>query len=123
MPRSPYLLAFGFGVAFVSVLLALAVAVPNPTDQQFEIFRIVLALAVAGVAAVVPGMLKLQLGHAAGFALSAGGALAVFVVVYFYSPARWATSKQEAGPAPSALAPNGNANSGVNNGSMTVNTR
>src|SRR5882672_1669824 len=39
--------AFIFGVIFVITLLMLAVEVPNPTESQFFIFRIVLALAAA----------------------------------------------------------------------------
>jgi hypothetical protein len=58
--------------------------------QQFEIVRIILALAAGGVAAMIPGLLNLELTAAANLALRAGGALAVFVIVYFYSPARWA---------------------------------
>src|SRR5690242_14091308 len=92
-------LAFVFGVAFLAALLVLAVAIPNPTQTQFETFRIIIALAAGGVAAVIPGLLDLQLKQGAGFALRAGGALAVFVVVYFYSPAHWVTDKA---PAPSA---------------------
>jgi len=64
---------------------------PSPTKPQYEIFRIVIALAAGGVGAVVPGLLSLQmnLGLTSNqkVVLRAGGALAVFVVVYFYSPA------------------------------------
>ncbi len=77
------LLAFGFGVIFVVVLLILAVKFPNPTPFQYTVFRIVLALAAGGVAAMIPGFLTLEVSKW----LRAGGALAVFVVVYFYSPA------------------------------------
>jgi hypothetical protein len=84
-------LAFVFGIVFLATLLVLAVAIPNPTPSQFETFRIVIALAAGGVAAVIPGLLDLQLGQGARFALRAGGALAVFVIVYFYSPAHWVT--------------------------------
>jgi len=75
--------AFAFGVVFVVVLLALAVAIPSPTPFQYTVFRVVLALAAAGVAAMVPGFLEVEV---AGW-IRAGGALAVFVVVYFYNPA------------------------------------
>jgi hypothetical protein len=86
------ILAFAFGVIFVTALLAFIVTVPNPTIEQFEVVRIVLALAAAGVAAMIPGFLNLQLGAGADLTLRAGGALAVFAVVYFYSPAHWSTS-------------------------------
>ena len=46
-------------------------------------FRIVLALASAGIATFVPGFLRLKIKNW----LSAGGALAVFAIVYFFSPA------------------------------------
>ena len=75
--------AFGFGCVFVVVLLTLAVVVPSPTAFQYTVFRIVLALAAAGVAAMVPGFLTV----AVGTAVRAGGALGVFVVVFFFSPA------------------------------------
>lgn len=75
--------AFGFGVVFVIVLLVLAIAFPTPTPFQYTVFRIVLALAAGGVAGMIPGFLTVSLSTW----LRAGGALAVFVVVYFYSPA------------------------------------
>jgi hypothetical protein len=86
-------LAFVFGAVFMAALLVLAVAIPNPTLSQLEIFRITIALAAGGGAAIIPGLLDLHLGQGARFALRAGGALAVFVVVYFYSPARWVNDK------------------------------
>lgn len=76
-------LAYVFGVVFVVVLLVLALAVPNPTEFQYTVFRIVLALAAAGVAAMVPGFLEVTVSTW----IRAGGALAIFVIVYFYSPA------------------------------------
>lgn len=77
------ILAFGFGVAFVIALLVLAVAIPSPTAFQYTVFRVVLALAAAGVAAMIPGFLQITLSEW----IRAGGALGVFVVVYFYNPA------------------------------------
>lgn len=86
------ILAFIFGVIFVTALLLFVLFVPNPTPQQFEVIRIILALAAGGVAAIIPGFLNLQLGAGANLTLRAGGALAVFAIVYFYSPAHWAPS-------------------------------
>ena len=77
------ILAFVFGVVFVVVLLYAAFAVPNPTAFQYTVFRIVLALAAAGVAAMFSGFLTIQVSNW----LKAGGALAVFAIVYFYAPA------------------------------------
>ena len=83
-------LAFVFGVVFVVVLLAVAFFVPNPTAFQYTVFRIVLALAAAGVAAMIPGFLQVNISTW----LRAGGALAIFVIVYFYAPAALESIKQ-----------------------------
>jgi hypothetical protein len=75
---------FAFGVIFVITLIVLAIRFPNPTDFQYVVFRIVLALAAAGIAAFIPGFLDVKISTF----LKAGGALAVFAVVYFFSPAK-----------------------------------
>src|SRR5205085_10406646 len=76
--------AFVFGVVFIVVILIIAILLPNPTDFQYTTFRIVLALAAAGAAAMIPGFINVEVGSA----IRAGGAIAVFVVVYFFSPAK-----------------------------------
>jgi hypothetical protein len=79
-------LAFIFGVVFVSALLAINIAIPNPTVTQHETFRIILALAAGGVGAMIPGILNVTASAGTKFAISAGGALAVFVIVFFFQP-------------------------------------
>jgi hypothetical protein len=86
---------FAFGVLFVGVLLTLVVAIRDPTPAQMVVFRTVLALAAAGVAAFVPGLLHIELP-----VVRAGGALAVFVLVYLYSPAEVAVRPAPALPQP-----------------------
>ncbi|WP_119270305.1 hypothetical protein [Taklimakanibacter deserti] len=80
------ILAFIFGVIFVAVLLAVNILIPNPTPTQYETFRIILALAAGGVGAMIPGILNLKMSTGSNFLLRAGGALAVFVIVYFFQP-------------------------------------
>ena len=82
-------LAFGFGCVFVSVILALAFTGNSLDDRRFEILRIVLALAGGGIGGVIPGFLALNMKAGAKLALRAGGGLAVFIVLYFWSPAHW----------------------------------
>jgi hypothetical protein len=74
---------FAFGVVFITALLAFAVIYPQPTPFQYTVFRIVLALAGAGVAALIPGFIEVAYKKV----IRAGGALGVFVVLYFFSPA------------------------------------
>ena len=54
------LVAFAFGLIFVVVMLYIALYVPNPTETQWFTFRVVLALAAAGVGAVIPGLLNVE---------------------------------------------------------------
>lgn len=77
------IVAFSFGVIFVIALIILAVMFPNPTPFQYTVFRVVLAVAIAGVTAMIPGFLRVTVSNW----IRAGGALAVFVLVYFYNPA------------------------------------
>jgi hypothetical protein len=82
---------FAFGVVGVAAMLVLAIAFPQPTSFQYEVFRIVLAIACGGVVAVIPGFLAVSM-DAPGLAIRAAGALAVFLLVYFFNPARLVTS-------------------------------
>jgi len=86
--------ACALGVAFIVTLLVLAIKFPHPTPFQYNVFRIVLSLAAAGEAAVVPGFLSVSINTS----IRAGGALAVFVVVFFFNPAELVTSEAEAPP-------------------------
>ncbi len=79
---------FSFGVVFVIVMLALAILVPNPTEFQYVVFRVVLSLAAAGVGGILSGFLTVTFGEAAKPWLQAGGGLAVFAVVYLVNPAK-----------------------------------
>jgi hypothetical protein len=81
---------FSFGVIFISVLLALVVLLPKVSAEAYTVFRIVIALAAAGVGAIIPGFLDV---HMKGL-LRAGGAMALFVVVYFFSPPPPSSSPQ-----------------------------
>jgi hypothetical protein len=75
--------AYIFGIIFIVSILVIAIFIPNPTSFQYTVFRIVLALAAAGVAAMIPGFISVEVGNA----VRAGGAIAVFVIVFFFSPA------------------------------------
>jgi hypothetical protein len=96
--KTQQILAFSFGVAFVVALLLLAFLVKEPTSFQYTTFRVVLALAAAGVAAMIPGFLEVTVADW----LRAGGALGVFVVVYFNNPAALVVNETRE-PDPTAL--------------------
>jgi len=76
------ILAFTFGVVFVIALIVLSIYFPSPSSFQYVVFRIVLALSAAGIAAIIPGFVEIKMKRI----IQAGGAIAVFVIVYFFSP-------------------------------------
>ena len=76
-------LAFAFGVIFIVVMLVIAIALPYPTAFQLLTFRVTLSLAAGGVAAMLPGFLHVNVSNY----IRSGGALAGFIVIYFFNPA------------------------------------
>lgn len=80
------LLSFVFGVLFITAMLVFATKYPNPTPFQFNVFIVVLALASAGVGAILPGVIGLNANVHLG-AIRAGGAATFFVIVLMFRPA------------------------------------
>jgi len=80
--RTEKLLSYAFGFIFVTAILALTVMIKDPSEFQIQVFRIVLALAGAGVAATFTGFLDVTVKTW----IKAGGALAVFIVIFFFLP-------------------------------------
>jgi hypothetical protein len=89
--------AFTFGATFLAVILVVAFYKPNPTPFEYTVFRIIIAVAAAGVGAVLPGFLDVRFKTW----LRAGGASALFVIVYFFAPAAASLSDGQLGPGPS----------------------
>ena len=85
---------FYFGIVFIIVLLVLAIGFPEPKPFQFVVFKIVLALAAAGIASQIDGFLEVVLPNS----IKAGGAIAVFVIVFFFNPAALVAAKANTDP-------------------------
>lgn len=78
--------AFAFGVIFVSVILFLVFSSEDLNQNKMWVVRVVMSLAAAGVAAVLPGFIDLE-GKLPWINITfvrAGGALAVFCLVFIY---------------------------------------
>ncbi len=75
--------AFTFGIVFLVVMLAISILIPYPSSFQLLTFRVTLALAAGGIAAMLPGFLAVDIPNVA----RAGGALAAFAAIYFFNPA------------------------------------
>ncbi|MCC6283220.1 MAG: hypothetical protein IT262_21610 [Saprospiraceae bacterium] len=70
------------GVASLAAILAAVLFVPCPSSAQFFVFRLILALGAAGIGSILPGFLNIDTGVA-----KAGGALALFTLVFLLNPA------------------------------------
>lgn len=81
------------GLALIAVLLCLAVLVPEPTDFQIFVFRIVLAIGASAFACVIPGFLNIE-SRSKLLLIRAGGALAVFVLIYILNPPQLAKGEK-----------------------------
>lgn len=90
------LAAFAFGTLFILIIFITSLYFSNPTVFQYEVFRTILALAAAGFGAVLPGFLDVRFKNW----LRAGGALALFVVVYFFSPVPLPVTESPLPPSP-----------------------
>ena len=79
------------GIALLALVAAAAYFIPFPSSWQKGILLTVLALAAAGIAAIIPGFIEIE--HKG--LLRAGGAIAVFCVVYFFKPQTSAADLQD----------------------------
>jgi hypothetical protein len=74
---------FVFGVLLIIVLLALPFIYPCPSRYQSQVTRIVLPLAAAAAATLLTGFISVEIPKV----VKAGGAFAVFVLIFFWDPA------------------------------------
>jgi hypothetical protein len=79
---------FCCAIIFLLLLVVLAIALPEPTPFQLTVFRVVLSLSAAGFAAFIPGFIHFEIKPTIRATIRAGGALAVFALVYFVNPAQ-----------------------------------
>jgi hypothetical protein len=86
------------GLAFLILLLAIAVWISYPTSFQIFIFRVVLGLAAAAFGATIPGFLRIDLPLWGKGLISATGALALFVVIYMVNPPALVDSEHKPPP-------------------------
>jgi hypothetical protein len=80
-------IVFFVGVAFLLIGLALAIVIPTPTIFQTRIFSGFFALAAGAFGLKLTGMLNVQMSFGQRLVVSATGAFAVFILVYFFMPA------------------------------------
>jgi len=80
-PGTNFLL-IGLSTAFLVTAIIIITAIPCPSEPQFQFYKIILALSVAGVASILPGFMRIRYK---GY-VSAGGAMAVFIFILTFNP-------------------------------------
>lgn len=110
-----------FGGIFLSVMLVLNVMFPHPSPTQQETFKIILALSAAGLGGILGGFLKVN-GKVAKLSIRAGGALALFLVVFFISPSTSSskTLKQPSLEIHQTMTGDGGTQVGKNSGTINI---
>ena len=86
------------GLGLVLLITLISVVVPNPTNWQIFVFRGVLSLGLAAIAAVVPGFIYTKArikGWSNYLNIVAGGAIAIFVLTFFFNPPSLETPNNE----------------------------
>lgn len=71
---------FVFGICAFGILILITRFEPNPSQTNWYIYLTLLALAAAGVAALLPGAINFEVPGS----LKAGGALAVFALIFWF---------------------------------------
>jgi hypothetical protein len=77
------LLAFAFGAVFIVTILIFTTVVKDPSPTAIWTYRVILALAAGGVAAILPGFIDVKYKTI----VQAGGAMGAFVLVLVAFPA------------------------------------
>jgi hypothetical protein len=75
--------SIGAGLVFMVALLIITLVVDCPTQSQSTMFSIILAVACAAFAASIPGFINFRYKEI----ITAGGALAVFAIIFALKPA------------------------------------
>lgn len=85
------LLCVGIGLLLVIGSYFMAIEVPNPSPWQEFVSRVALAIGASALITIVPGFVNGRLqakGLGQQMSISAGGAVVIFILLWFYNPER-----------------------------------
>jgi hypothetical protein len=85
------------GAVIIFVILCVVVFIPYPSDFQIFVFRIILAIGVAAFGCAIPGFLDIK-SKSKLHAIRAGGALALFVIIFLVNPPQLIREKKNNTP-------------------------
>ena len=73
------------GIIILTTIIIIALKIPDPTAFQLWTFRIIAGLGAACLGAIIPGFVELG-GDIGEIAIRAGGAIALFIIIYLINP-------------------------------------
>jgi len=82
------LVPLAIGAVLLGASLGLAFGYRNPTVLQQQMMRSMFALALGALASAVPGILNVDLALGTKATIAASGAIAVWLITFFFVPAR-----------------------------------
>lgn len=82
------ILVFSIGVFFIICCVVLAIFISEPTTFQWRVFGGILSVGLAAFGLGLSGMIHTEISFERRLLISATGALAIFVLVYFFAPAQ-----------------------------------
>lgn len=97
-------LSVGLGLLATVASVVLAVQIPDPSAWQQFVFRALMAIGIAAMAAVIPGFVNARIGANKYFQIVAGGAIALFVILWFFNPPTVGKDANDQQPASQAAA-------------------
>lgn len=74
------------GILLLVLAVVLSFVFSHPNALQVFVIRAILALGAGGIASIIPGFFNANLGMGGKFAVTAGGALAVLLLIYAFNP-------------------------------------
>lgn len=87
MDNKKFYISLVLGIILVGTVVALIFLIPNPTQLQYFVVRILIALGVAGIAVTLFGDVVFK-----NKVIQAGGAFALFGLIYLVNPASFITN-------------------------------
>lgn len=88
-PKWQLIVGLVVGSVLLVAVIIMSLIIPNPSTWQVFVFRGTFALSISAIAAIVPGFLNVQTrykGKRFVFAIWAGGAIAIFVIIWMINP-------------------------------------
>ncbi len=98
VPKWKLITSVSIGCVALIASVVIAIMIPEPTTYQIFILRGLFAIALASIASIIPGFINLETGARSAkayFGIYAGGAIAIFVLIWLFNPPEIENDKKQ----------------------------